>query len=51
VEHAGLFRGFNKDKIRYSLPELVDPDSAFQVNPDPIRIQGFDEQKGRKKYS
>ncbi len=33
----------------------VDPDPAFQVNPvtdpgtDPIRIQGFDDQKVKKK--
>jgi hypothetical protein len=29
----------------------VDPDPAFQVNPDPdsIRIQGFDDQKMKKK--
>jgi hypothetical protein len=27
----------------------VDPDPAFQVNPDPIRIQGFDDQKRKKK--
>jgi hypothetical protein len=26
----------------------VDPDTAFQVNPDPIRIQGFDDQKLKK---
>jgi hypothetical protein len=31
----------------------LDPDPAFQVNPDPdpIRIQGFDDQKLEKKYS
>ncbi len=31
----------------------TDPDPAYQVNPDPdpIRIQGFDEQKLKKKYS
>jgi hypothetical protein len=30
-----------------------DTDPAFQVNPDPkpIRIQGFDDQKLKKKYS
>jgi hypothetical protein len=30
-----------------------DPDAAYQVNPDqdPIRIQGFDDQKLKKKYS
>jgi hypothetical protein len=27
----------------------VDPESAFQENPDPIRIQGFDGQKLREK--
>ncbi len=27
----------------------TDPDPAFQVNPDPIRIQGFDDQKLKKK--
>jgi hypothetical protein len=26
-----------------------DPDPAFQVNPDPIRFQGFDDQKLKKK--
>jgi hypothetical protein len=26
----------------------TDPDPAFQVNPDPIRIQGFDDQKLKK---
>jgi hypothetical protein len=34
-------------------PDKADP--AFQVNPnpdtDPIRIQGFDDQKLKKKYS
>ncbi len=25
------------------------PDPEFQVNPDPIRIQGFDDQKRKKK--
>ncbi len=29
----------------------VDPDSAFQVNQDPIRIQGFDDQKLKKKHT
>jgi hypothetical protein len=28
-----------------------DPDPAFQVNPDLIRIQGFDDQKLKKKNS
>jgi hypothetical protein len=27
-----------------------DPDPAFQVNPDPVRIQGFYDQKLKKKY-
>jgi len=27
----------------------MDPDPAFQVNPDPIRIHGFDYQKLKKK--
>jgi hypothetical protein len=27
----------------------TDPDPAFQVNLDPIRIQGFDDQKLKKK--
>jgi hypothetical protein len=26
-----------------------DPDPEFQVNPDPIRTQGFDDQKMKKK--
>ncbi len=29
-------------------PEM-DLDPAFEVNPDPIRIQGFDDQKFKKK--
>jgi hypothetical protein len=30
----------------------MDPDPAFQVNPDPIWIQGFDDQNlKKKKYS
>jgi hypothetical protein len=28
-----------------------DPDPAFPVNPDPVWIQGFDDQKLKKKYS
>jgi hypothetical protein len=28
-----------------------DPDPAFQVNSNPIRIQGFDDQKLNEKYS
>jgi hypothetical protein len=27
----------------------LDPDPAFQVNPDPLRIRGFDDQKPKKK--
>ncbi len=27
----------------------TDPETAFQVNPDPIRIQGFYDQKPKKK--
>jgi hypothetical protein len=27
----------------------TDPDPAFQVNPDPIQTQGFDDQKLKKK--
>ncbi len=27
----------------------TDPDSAFQVNPDTLRMQGFDDQKLKKK--
>jgi hypothetical protein len=30
----------------------TNPDPTFKVNPDPIRIQGFDDQQNlRKKYS
>ncbi len=29
----------------------MDPDPASQVNPDPIRIQGFEGQKCKKKYT
>ncbi len=34
-------------------PDLVnsDPDPAFQMNPDPIRIQGFDDQKLKEKIT
>jgi hypothetical protein len=30
---------------------LLNPDPPFQVNPDPIRIQGFDDQKLKEKYN
>jgi hypothetical protein len=30
---------------------VLDRDPAFKVNPDPIRIQGFDDQKLKRKYS
>jgi hypothetical protein len=29
--------------------KISDPDPIFQVNPDPIGIQGFDDQKFKKK--
>jgi hypothetical protein len=35
---------------RAANPDSLNPDPAFQVNPDPIRIQVFDDQNLRKKY-
>jgi hypothetical protein len=36
--------------FRYRIENrAVDPDPAFQVDPDPIRILGFDDQKLKKK--
>ncbi len=39
--------------VHYLLNPDTDSDAAYQVNPDPdpIRIQGFDDQKLKKKYS
>jgi hypothetical protein len=31
--------------VRAVDPDSLDPDPGFQVNPDPIRIQGFDDQR------
>ncbi len=41
-----ISRGLDPDSLNPD-PDR-DPDPAFQVNPDPIRIQGFDDQKLKK---
>ncbi len=47
--HVRWIRSF---LMRILIRRAVDPDSALQVNPDPIRIQGFDDKNWiRKKYS
>ncbi len=42
--------GTVQEQTRAVDPGSLNPDPAFEVNPDPIRIQGFDDQKLKDLY-